>query len=300
MSQSNAKLPEQKNDKTGRDIGITLAIISGLVTVLVAVFGCLGTITAPGIQPFANWLFNRTPVPTSTDISPTATPVRGADPVTDTQDLSCTQNQNCPTSVDWANNCIAGYNWTVYSSSDFPQVPKDENECYSQPILDAFYTKDDGLYIFAQPRSLISSKDYGLFTPLPQSGKVSVTLDLDKMDNGQVWIGIFEEPDIDSKGVLLVAPPGDVRRQAFALKTMPSEGKIEVSRVFENSLGKYTLGFKLEYGSIIANVEGTSMTAMPFTSRTRWLYIGYRAKLYDPLDGTADIQALFTDLKIEE
>jgi hypothetical protein len=244
-------------------------------------------------------LFERpSPVPSvvSTDISPTAT----SSPFipTSTVELSCILNHNCPAGVDWANECIAEYNWAVYSSSDFPEVAKDEVDCYSQPILDAFSTKNDGLQIFVQPRALTTSKDYGLFFQLPQSGNVSITVDLDKIDNGQVWFGVFERPDVDSKGVLLVAPPGDVRMQAFALKTMPSEKKKEISRVFESPSGKYTLGFKLEFGSIIANAEGISMTPIPFTSPTRWLFIGYRAKLDDPKNGSADIQAFFTDLKI--
>jgi hypothetical protein len=47
-------------------------------------------------------------------------------------------------------------------------------------------------------------------------------------------------------------------------------------------------------------VEGVSMIPIPFTARTRWLFIGYRAKLDNPINGTADIQALFSDLKIEK
>ena len=201
--------------------------------------------------------------------------------------------------MDWANTCIADYNWTVFSSSDSPEVRKDDLGCYAQPILDVFYTRDNGLYILAHHRALISSQYYGLFTRLPQSGEVSLSLDLDMIDNGQVWVGIFENPDITSQGVMLAAPSGDVRAQVFALKNMPSGKKVQISKVFQNSEGKYLMGFKLELGAIIANVEGISMTRIPFTPQTRWLFLGYRAKLDDPLNGTADIQALFTNLEIK-
>jgi hypothetical protein len=291
MSQSEAKASEVKSkEKTSADVKI--AIIGAIATVVVALLG---------VDAIWTHLLNKpdpTPVSVSTDVPFSATNSPFAPTLT--PELSCTLNRNCPASVDWANECIASYNWTIYSSSEFPELSRDENGCYSQPILDAFYTKDDGLYRFAQPTALTSSKDYGLFTQLPQSGNVTITLDLDKIDNGHVWIGIFEKADVHSAGALLVVPPGDVRNQAFALKTMPSERKIEVSRLFENPLGKYTLGFELEFGSIIANVEGVSMTPIPFTPRTRWLFIGYRAKLDNPINGTADIQALFTDLKIEQ
>ena len=299
MSQSNAKPPE-KNDKMGRDVAITLAIISGIVTVLVAVFGCLGTVTAPGIQPFVNWFFNRTPIPTPTEVPTGIPPV--VPPVvepTDTPDVACTVNHNCSAGMDWVNACIADYDWTIYSSSDFPVVPRNELGCYTQPILDVFYTKDNGLYILAHHKALVSSQYYGLFTPLPQSGEVSFTLDLDMIDNGQVWVGIFESPNVASNGVMLAAPAGDVRAQAFALKNMPGGKNAEISKIFQNPEGKYTMGFKLELGAIIANVEGISMTRIPFNPCTRWLFLGYRAKLDDPKNGTVNIQALFTDLKIK-
>ena len=273
-----------------------------VVPIVGAILTCTATVVGALLNADAIWNFilNR-PTPTPTTISIEVSPTATNSPFipTSTPELSCILNHNCPVGGDWGNNCIAGYNWTVYSSSDFPELPKDDRECFSQPILDAFYTKDGGLYIFSQPKALTKSKDYGVFYPLPQSGNVSVDIDLDKVDNAQIWFGIFELPDVSSKGVLLVAPPGDVREQAFALKTMPENKRIEVSRVFQNPSGRYTLGFELEFGSIIANAEGISMTPIPFTSPNRWLFIGYRAKLDDPANGSADIQALFTDLNIK-
>ncbi len=59
MSQSSAKPPEKSN----KDVAVALAVISGVVAVLVAVFGCLGTVAAPGVLPFTNWFLNRTPEP---------------------------------------------------------------------------------------------------------------------------------------------------------------------------------------------------------------------------------------------
>jgi hypothetical protein len=270
-----------------------------MVPVIVTIVGGIASVIAAFLNADEIWKFilnKPTATPTMISSSAAGPP---SEPIS-TAELSCIQNHNCLPGMDWGSSCIAEYNWSIYSSLDFLETQGDENKCYSQPILDVFYTKDNGLYIFAQPRYLTTSKDDGLFAPLPQSGNVSVIMDLDKVDNGQVWFGIFESPDVHSKGALLVAPPGDVQRQAFALKTMPSEKKIAVSKIFENPSGKYNLGFELEYGSIIANAEGVSMPPIPFTPRTRWLFIGYRAKLDDPKNGTADIQVLFTNLKIKE
>jgi hypothetical protein len=288
----------QSNPKSGKDV--LIAVISGIVAILVAVISCVTAVTVAGIEPFASWFFSPEPEPPVT-FAPMAkepaAPEQTIPPVV-TDELSCMQNHNCPVGTDWTNTCIADYNWTVYSSSDFPELPKDESDCYAQPILEVFYTRDNGLYILAHHQALTSSQYYGLFTPLPQSGNVSFTLDLDVIDNGQVWVGIFESPNPSSSGVMLAAPAGNVQEQAFALKDMPGGKNVQVSKIFQNPDGKYTMGFKLELGAIIANVESIDMTRIPFTPRTRWLFLGYRAKLDNPLDGTTDIQALFTDLTI--
>jgi len=286
-------VPASERSKPRKEYGWQFGAV---VIIALAALGCISLVTAAGRKPFATWFFTPIPGPTTSPSYPTEPIIS---PTADTQDAACTLTHNCPAGQDWVNNCIAGYDWTIYSSSDFSEVPRDDSECYSQPILNVFYTNDSGLFILAQPTALTSSKDYGLFTLLSQSGNVSVTLDLNRIDNGQVWFGIFEKPDARSTGVLLVVPPGDVRQQAFALKTMPNESRVEVSRIFQNPDGRYSLNFELELGSIIASVEGVSMTPIPFTPRSRWLFIGYRAKLDDLTNGTANIQALFTDLKIK-
>ncbi len=286
-------VPVSERSKPKKEYGWQFGAV---VIIALVALGCISLVTAAGRNPFATWFFTPTPGLTTSPLYPTEAIIS---PTPEIQGAACTFTHNCPAGQDWVNNCIAGYNWSIYSSSDFPEVARDEVGCYSQPILNVFYTNDGGLSILAQPTALTSSKDYGLFTLLPQSGNVSFTLDLNKIDNGQVWVGVFEKTDVRSTGVLLVVPPGDVREQAFALKTMPSESRVEVSRIFQNSEGKYTLGFELELGSIIASVEGVSMTPIPFTPRSRWLFVGYRAKLDDPTNGTANIQALFTDLKIK-
>jgi hypothetical protein len=294
IQKTEGAVPVNRQAKPKKEYGCQISL-----AIVVAVIGCIGAVTAAGVEPFTNWLLNRTPVATSTDVVATLAPiVEATDTAVDTQNPSCVYNHNCSVGTDWANTCIADYNWTVYSSSDFPELPKDQSDCYAQPILEVFYTRDNGLYILAHHQALTSSQYYGLFTPLPQSGEVSLSLDLDVIDNGQVWVGIFESPNPSSSGVMLAAPAGNVREQAFALKDMPGGKNVQISKIFQNPDGKYTMGFKLELGAIIANVEGISMTRIPFTPRTRWLFLGYRAKLDDPLDGTTDIQALFTNLSI--
>jgi hypothetical protein len=269
-----------------------------VVIIAAIVIGCIA-ITVTSLTPFAGWvrsylLTNATPTSTKIIIS-------GA---TDAPTI-LTEEPSAPVSAlpelgkDWQNDCISSQ-WLVYPSE---QLPVDENGCYQQPVWDSISTKDGGFYIFAQPKALTSSEEYGFFAPLPQKGIVTVSLDLDKIDNGQIWFGIFSAPNVhDTDGVLLVAPPGDVKNHAFALKHLlpnNTEKDIVVSKVYNNDSGVYSLGFDLQYGTITAMVEGTPQPPILYPSVTRWLFVGYRAKLFNPIDGTADIQALFTDLVIK-
>jgi hypothetical protein len=291
MSQVNVKPPDSKSsEKTGKDV--VIAIISGIVTVIVALLGAdaiwnhiLVTPTPPavvaGINSPASTAMN-TPLP-SVVVAPTETYQPGV----------------LAPGEDWKEDCIQSQQWKIY-----PEVTAtvDGKGCYEQPVWQSMYTRDEGLSIFAQPKALISSEEYGFFTQLPQRGTVSISVDLDKINNGQVWFAIFSEPDIHgTDGILLVAPPGDVKNQAFALKRLlpnNTEKDIVVSRVYNNASGVYSLGFNLQFGSITAVVEDDFLTPIPFTPITRWLFIGYRAKL-NTSNGTADIEALFSNLEIK-
>ncbi len=275
----------------------TIAIIGAVVAITVAIIGCVNAVTVAGIEPFATWLM-RTPTPIdyvslpATEINtplPTVVPTEIYEPGTPLP------------GEDWKKDCIQSQQWQIYPAL---MVDVDAQGCYQQPVWQSMYTRDKGFFIFAQPKALVSSEEYGFFTPLPQKGTVHVSLDLDQIDNGQVWFGIFSGPNIhNTDGVLLVVPPGDVKSHAFALKNIfenNTEKDILVSRVYNNASGIYSLGFDLQYGSITAIVEGASLTPISFNSVERWLFIGYRAKLGNPTNGTADIQALFTDLQIDK
>jgi hypothetical protein len=284
----------QANPKNDRII----AIIGAVVAITVAVIGCVNAVAVAGIDPFASWLMSRTPVATDT-----ASPVPVI--VTDTPLPPVV----VPTEVyapgvpaageDWKGDCIQSQQWKIYPTVT---AEVDGQGCYQQPVWQSMYTRDGGLSIFAQPKALVSSEEYGFFTRLPQKGRVSVVLDLDKIDNGQVWFGVFSGAGVhDTDGVLLVAPPGDSKSHAFALKDISknnTEKDIVVSKIYNSSTGTYRLGFDLQYGSITAIVEDATLTPIPFTSVERWLFVGYRAKL-SVSNGTADIQALFSNLVIQ-
>ena len=107
------------------------------------------------------------------------------------------------------------------------------------------------------------------------------------------------KPDIYSYGMLIVVPPGSVKEHNFGLRSMPDQNRMEVTEVYKNQSGIYSLGFDLYNGEVNAVTENVvhDDQKLAFPSASRWLFIGYRAKL-EIGNGTTDIEALIKDLVI--
>lgn len=293
-------MPEEHKNLKGKRSG-SGPFLKIWVPILVALIGCIGSVSAAiaGTEPFATVLGDILNLPGTSAPVPTLEPFFASGynmtqvPTVSLEKLPCTFYQTCAPGEDWLEECINSQ-WAIYPST---KQAINGLGCYQEPIWGTISTQNGGLLLFAQPKALISAKDYGLFAPLPQSGRVKTIVDLDVINNGQVWFGIFAQPNVNSEGLLLVAPPGDVRRQAFAVKDMPSAETIAISKIFENSYGVYSLEFGLENGPVTAFAEGIPLATLPFSSPNRWLFVGYRAKL-EIQNGSADIQAAFLKLEI--
>ncbi len=261
------------------------------LTIVAALIGCIGMIIAA--DPVAEWwleFFTSTSTPTIMITSTVAEIATETMPVTETP----TEIVEWLPGEDWVHGCIS-QQWSVYP---FRETSIDEYGCYQQPIWDFISTKNGGLYILARHKDLISAEEYGLFVQLPQSAVVQLEMDLDEIDNGEVWVGIFSERDVVSDGLLIVVPPGPVLNEhAFAVRAMPEQEQVDLTPIYKSNQGVYTVGFDLTKGSVSAIVENTQRETFPFSSPQRWLFIGYRAKLM-PKQGWANIEVLIKDLVI--
>jgi hypothetical protein len=271
-----------------------LTIIGVFTPIIVAIVGCVSAIA--GTEPFASWMVRLLPtMATPTPMVVFAASMQSA--IVDATPSFAPQLSSQPDYVpgkDWLANCLNA-KWVAYPSANISS----NNGCLQEPIWDSISTRNGGLYIFAQPRGLIVTKEYGIFVQLPQSAAVRVNVDLDAVKNGQVWFGVFGEPTIASAGVFIIAPPGDVTKHAFAVKDSISQRALANSKYYENALGAYSLGFDVSNGVVTAIVENETLRTVSFPSPHRWLFIGYRANL-DITNGSADIQALFSNLTITQ
>jgi hypothetical protein len=289
MKQANTPIEKNSNQIEG------WKIIAGVISTLIL---CFSAIMAASIQPFAGWVVSLLPTkepvvtttPFNTDVPVTNTPFIDFTP---TVPSSCLSDQSCSPGQDWAYNCISKQ-WTIYP---FQDILLDSNGCYQQPIWQFISTEGGGLYILAQHKNMISAKEYGIFSRLPQNTTVRLTMDLDVINNGEIWVGVFSEPDVKSNGLLIVVPPGKVKEHVFAVRTMPDQKRFNLTKIYFNDFGIYSIGFDLSMGYINTVIENTPGEKLAFSSAQRWLFIGYRAKL-DMSNDRANIEALIKDLEI--
>ncbi len=278
------KKPEEKNTALQKFVAF--------IPVWVQIIICIGGVAVASVPFFAGWLVpllptKSTPAPTEivilnpSDVPPTLTNVPSVPPTT------------APAlGEDWPLGCISEQ-WQIYP---FEQIDK-QGGCYDEPIWEFISTQSGGLYILAQHKNLISADEYGLFGLLPQSADVSFTVNFDLIENAEVWFGVFSEPNIDSDGVLIVVPPGDMNEHAFAVRIMPNQKRVDLTQIYLSPQGIYNLGFNLERGTVNAVIENVEREKFAFSAPQRWLFIGYRAKL-EVANGKARVTALISNLVI--
>jgi hypothetical protein len=210
-----------------------------------------------------------TPAPTETPVPPTATAI--------------------PIGSDWLNGCISSL-WVPYPASLQTSV---RNGCYSQP-LDVFYAQN-GRLSFLYDGRLSSAEVHGLFAPLPASGTVELQVYLRELKNGNLWMGVFSEPSLSGKGLLMTIPAGDVKRRPFAQWLMPGPEKVLDTVTFQQSPAIYSIRFNFNALSVNAVVMKNAFATsnVPVQSEQKWLFLGFQGMI-----GTNRLEAEFFDLKI--
>jgi hypothetical protein len=278
------------------DSNVIAALIGVAGTIIVTVI----TINAnrPSVQP--------TPVPTvivvtattaptviPTDTVPPGDPTSTPAPTDTPAPLPSPTATLIPVGADWANGCISSL-WVPYPSSIQPVV---RDGCLSQPV-DKFFINGTRLDFVYNERSQ-GAQIIGLFAKLPPDGTAGIRFRLDEITNGEVWIGVFSQADIDSSGAVLVIPSGpNVKKQRMFLKTMP--GQILFSQTMgtlDSDTGVYDAMFDFTGGTVKVRLKNNQVDLGSVTvlSPEKWLFIGYRA-----VNGTNRIQAGFFDLVIQE
>lgn len=299
------------------DPAIIAALIGVLGTICVTVITLLANNllsrpqpqgTDPGQQP--NWTapatstipptvtITNTPVPT--DTVPAGNPTSTPAPETPTLEPTFTP---VPPAIgeDWSDGCISSL-WRPYPDTVQTTV---NNGCLSQPVImsveqvNLFFTENESLK-FAVSRTFENSQVYGMFAPIPASGIVRIDTFLRRIQEGEIWMGVFAEPSLTSQGLVAVIPPGEnLKKRELVQRKMPEQAELHRLESFAQDPTqdppRYSIVFELSNGEVkIQKLRDTEFSPVVLNSAQPWLFIGYQV-----LPGNTRIDAEFLNLLVQ-
>lgn len=215
--------------------------------------------------------FIPTAVPTDTvpPGEPTSTPAP-----TDTPAPTPTAFAVLGAGQDWLQGCISIV-WEIYP----PSVESSSNEgCYVKPVASAFSVRNQHLDLFVD-KSVSSTEVVGVYVEVPSDSLVTLFVHLDKIEVGELWVGVTSGEDIlNNTGFLIVVPEGNANFSAFAAHTMPNDTRFYLSDKLKKDTGDYEITFDISPNEVSALIEKyTRVTRKPVSSEKKFLFIGYQA-----------------------
>ena len=243
-------------------------------------------IVQPSWTPSLAPTITNTPVPTDTVAvgQPTSTPA----PNTPTPEATFTP---APPAIgsDWSNGCISVL-WKPYPNT----IPTTANNgCLAEPVQVFFAA--DGRLTFLVTGKVDNTQVYGLFAPIPANGTVSIDSFLRTLSEGEIWMGVFSQPDINSQGMVIVIPAGNVKQRVLVQKTMPGQTEVQTTASFAQDPPLYNVVFQLNNGAVTTKImRDTVFNAIPIEGGQPWLFVGYQVK-----KGQNRIDAEFLNLSVQ-
>jgi hypothetical protein len=284
---------EASRSKKSVDSAILAAIITVVGGICIALLPTALNILTPRLTPTSipptEIVSTSTTVPTPV---PTTTVAAGEATSTPAPDTSTPEPTFTPAppkiGEDWANDCISEV-WIPFPSVDTTIT----NGCRSQPIHSLFAA--NGRLEFVIQGRFDNTEQYGMFAPLPANGTTSIDMFLTTLQDGEVWVGVFSAPDLNSQGMIVVIPPGDVKNRLLVQKTMPGQGEIQSTASFPQSSAIYNVVFEVGNGSVTTRImRDTVFEPVPINSAQQWLFVGYQVK-----KGNNRMQAAFLNLLVQ-
>ncbi|MDL1944036.1 hypothetical protein FBQ99_17005 [Chloroflexi bacterium CFX2] len=284
-------------EKSKRSVPIVVAWIGFFATILAALITVFGDQILP--DPNSPSLSatvpldteTMTPSQTSTDTITPVEPSLAVSPATDTPVPSATLVPPVPIGEDWLAGCISAL-WKAYPSTISPTERGDG--CWKEPVHT--FSAEHGDLDFLSERASGSAEIYGLFAPLPERGTVSFTIRLRDLDNADLWMGVFAEPDIASQGLLMIIPNGDVQRRVILQKDPFTYETLQGTVALYQGNG-FSISFIFETlyarSKVNPSVFVTNQVSIPTTQK--WLFLGYKG-----LKGAYRIEGTFLNFELKE
>jgi hypothetical protein len=267
-------------------------------TVVVAVIGLVGTIVAAVITTRGSGSSTQeTPPPTSisvvTEVSaPTVVAV-----ASETPGVSIPVVSDTPTSPplltvgdDWDQNCISAA-WQAYPATPDTTVA---DGCYVN-LFNSVFSAQSGTLTFFVDKRVDTREVSGIFAKIPSNSLVSLNIHLEDLQGGELWIGVFDEPNPESNGYVLAIQPGNAKNSSFIALGMPSATNVYSTGKYPKDTGNYSVSLDVTPNTIFALIEQyTKTSSFSLSSSEKWLFLGYRALT----SGRNRMEGNFFDLSI--
>jgi hypothetical protein len=167
------------------------------------------------------------------------------------------------------------------------------NGCLLEPV-DVFFANDGRLQFLVTGR-FDNGYVRGLFALLPANGTASVNAYLQALEDGELWMGVFSEPNIQSQGMVVVIPPGNVRQRELVQRTMPGGEKVQETAEFSRNPAIYNVTFEFANGAVTTRIlNDTVFDPIPVGTGQQWLFVGYQVR-----KGNTRINAEFLNLFVQ-
>jgi hypothetical protein len=293
-------MPETNSSSRKIDPSIVAALIGVVGTIVVTLITLnaqRNSIPTPASPVVVEITSTSAPTPLPTDTVPPGADTSTPAPTDTPAPTSTSTDTPIPILAagdDWKAGCVSTV-WQAYPSST---QPGDKDGCLFTPF-NRFFTTNDGL-AFIYDDTVSTAEIYGIFTKLPSSGTAGLNMTLDTsiaLVNGDILIGVFSAPDVNSDGALITIPQtNSPDRAKITFRDMPGFKDFSQSSGPVASLnGTYSILFDFNGGEVEAYVQQKQINlgSIPVVSAEKWLFIGYRVLL-----GWNQLKAEFSDLTI--
>ena len=158
------------------------------------------------------------------------------------------------------------------------------------------FSAENGDLDFLFERARGAPEIYGLFAPLPEAGTVTVTIRLRELSNVDLWMGVFNAPDLTSQGLLLTILNGDVKSRPIIQRNPISYDTIQGTKIIQQGNG-FSISFRFNTLSVtgIVNPAVFSTNSFSMPSAQKWLFLGYKG-----LNGYYRIEGRFLNFELTQ
>ena len=213
-----------------------------------------------------------TPVPT--DTVPVGEPTSTPAPPTETMTPTFTVVPPVALGQDWLAGCISTL-WQPYPASITATQRGDG--CWQEPVYVFSAENGDLDYLAA---SLDGIGIYGLFAPLPsESGSVTFHVRLRTLDNVDILMGIYTDADVNSPGLLMTIPEGNVKSRVIVQKdNVNSYTTLQQTSSLAQPEDGYSFTFTYSLNSARGAVNPSVFVTNPVSaaSPNKWIFLGYK------------------------